>query len=430
MILDKSGNPIQSEKSFSNVYNDFGFMWGSQNIAGVDVSPLSAHKHAIVYSCIRALSESIGQLPVRLYTLDEQGKRTQAPRNHKMSKVLTRAPNDYQTWQEMLEMIVTHINLDGNFYAIINRNKNAKNKIVQFIPIPNPSAVSVRVLGGQLRYHIPQDTIIGLAKTDYTTYEVLHIKGPSTDGFMGVSPIRHAAKAIGLSMAAEQHGEEFFNNSATPNGYLSTDESLSPEAVERLSKNWSNNFQGLSNANKAAVFEGGMKYTPIAISHRDSQFLETRNFQKTEICSIFRVPPQMVFQEADVKYSNVEQAILSFHRDTLIPLITRIVARINLLLPEDLEVDLDDSHILRGDSKTQAEVNDRYFKMSCLTINEVRTSIGLEEVDGGDVVAVATNNTTLGKLEDALTIQKTALLTQKPAQPSVDTTETPKPTED
>ncbi|CED59843.1 phage portal protein [Moritella viscosa] len=415
MILDKSGNLLTSEKSFSNFSNDFSFMYGAQTIAGIDVSPASAHKHAIVYACIRALSESIGQLPVRLYTYDPTGNRTLANRSHPMFKVLTQAPNDFQTWQDMLEMIVTHLNLDGNFYAVINRNTRNKNKIVQFIPIPNPSAVSITVKAGRLTYDIPQDAITGLSKTKFTADEILHIKGPSTDGFMGVSPIRHAPKAIALSMAGEQHGEEFFNNSATPNGYLSTPDELSPEAAERFLNAYNGNMQGLRNSSKTALFEGGMKWNSIAVNNRDAQFLETRNFQKTEICSIFRVPPQMVFQEADVKYSNVEQAILSFHRDTLVPLMTRIVNKINLHLDADLEIDLDDRHLLRGDSKTQAEVHSALFKMSAMTVNEIRLNSGLEAIDGGDVLAIATNNTTLGQLTDLDQIQSLNIQNIPPA---------------
>ncbi|EOV0050794.1 phage portal protein [Vibrio parahaemolyticus] len=395
MILDHQGNPLSSEKSFSNYNYDFSFMHSGFHVAGVDVSPLKAYQHGIVYSCIRVLAESIGQLPVRLYKRTESGR--ERVLSHRMLSVLTQMPNDYMTWQELLEMIVTHLNLDGNFYAYVNKNRNGK--IVEIIPIPTPSSVSILMQKGTIKYQVAPDTVIKLPKSTFSANEILHIKGSSIDGLRGITPIQNAAKTVGLSLAAEKHGEEFFNNSATPNGYLTTDGKLSAEAIERLRENWAQNFQGLRNSSKTAVFEEGMEYKPIAISHRDSQFLETREFQKKEICSIFRVPTSMA-GVGEQKYSNYEQAVLSFHRDTLMPLITRIVSRLNAMLPDDLEVQLDDTQILRGDSKTQADVIDKHFKNGLLSINEAREQLGLDAIAGGDVRAIVTNNITLGNLTD------------------------------
>ncbi|MFM2580633.1 phage portal protein [Vibrio fortis] len=412
MILDHTGNPFQAEKSFSNFNYDFNFMHSSLDVAGIKVSPLAAYQHGIVYSCIRVLAESVGQLPVRMFTLTDEGR--QPVRNHKMLRVLTKMPNDYMTWQEFLEMIVTHLNLDGNFYAYVNKNRLGK--IVEIIPIPAPSSVSLQMNKGQIVYRVADDSIIKLPKQVFTSKEMLHIKSSSIDGLKGITPIQVAANAIGLSMAAEKHGEHFFKNNATPNAILTMDGSLDDDAYDRLKSNWMKNHGGLANAHKLGILEEGLKFQVLSVNHKDSQFLETRNFQKNEICSAFRVPPQLVYADANVTYSNVEQAMMSFHRDTLIPLITRIISRINCMLPDDIEIDFDDRHLLRGDSKTQAEVAKTYFDIGSYTINEVRQLRGDAPVEGGDVVAVQTNNYTLGDLVE-LVKQQTELHEQamKPA---------------
>jgi HK97 family phage portal protein len=415
-ILDSDGVPFK-QKSFSNYNYDFNFA-GSINIGGVDVNARSAFQHSIVYSCIRVLAESIGQLPVRLYKIDDKGNRERVYK-HDQLKVLTKQPNDYMTWQEMLELIVTHLNLNGNFFAYVNKRKTKNSfKILEIIPIPNPSAVTIKMLRGRVTYEINEDSIINLPKRVFTSDEILHIKGPSIDGLKGVSPITQAARTIGLSMAAEKHGEEFFNNSATPNGILTSDQALSDAAMKRLQAGWNEVHQGIKNSNKLAVLEEGLKYQNITVSNKDSQFMETRMFQKNEICAIFRVPTQMV-QAGDSKYSNYEQAILSFHRDTLVPLINRIVQRLNIMIDSEYELDLDDSHIIRGDSKTQADVADIYFKMGTYTINEIRALRGDSMIEGGDVVAVATNNMTLGNLKDIEKLQAEAIAeAQKPKEPN------------
>lgn len=50
-----------------------------------------------------------------------------------------------------------------------------------------------------------------------------------------------------------------------------------------MRENWQSTFGGSGNANKIAVLEEGMKYTPIGISPEQAQFLETRKFQINEV---------------------------------------------------------------------------------------------------------------------------------------------------
>ena len=64
----------------------------------------------------------------------------------------------------------------------------------------------------------------------------------------------------------------------------------------RVRESWTQTFGGSANSNKVAVLEEGMKYTPISINPSEAQFLETRNFQITEIARIFRVPPHLIGQ--------------------------------------------------------------------------------------------------------------------------------------
>ena len=74
---------------------------------------------------------------------------------------------------------------------------------------------------------------------------------------------------------------------------------------QRVRESWQSTFGGSGNANKIAVLEEGMKYTPIGISPEQAQFLETRKFQINEIARIFRVPPHMV---GDLEKSSFSKA--------------------------------------------------------------------------------------------------------------------------
>jgi hypothetical protein len=73
---------------------------------------------------------------------------------------------------------------------------------------------------------------------------VLHLKGMSLDGLIGISPIAYHRETIGLALAAEKYGASFFGNSAEPSGILKVKQVLGKEATEALRKSWEEKFKG------------------------------------------------------------------------------------------------------------------------------------------------------------------------------------------
>lgn len=64
-------------------------------------------------------------------------------------------------------------------------------------------------------------------------------------------------------------------------------------AFARLKDEFEENYTGLANTYKPMILEQGLKWKPTALNLEDSQFLETRQYQATEICGLFRVPPHL-----------------------------------------------------------------------------------------------------------------------------------------
>jgi HK97 family phage portal protein len=89
----------------------------SRSSAGVHVTPLRALQHAAVFSCVRVLSESVGQLPLYLYKLGADRKSKDKAYDHDLYDVLHTTPNGYMTAQEFAELAVVHLALRGNFYG-------------------------------------------------------------------------------------------------------------------------------------------------------------------------------------------------------------------------------------------------------------------------------------------------------------------------
>ncbi len=114
-----------------------------------------------------------------------------------------------------------------------------------------------------------KDTAVILQPSD-----VLHIPGLGFDGLVGYSPIAMAKNAIGMAIACEEYGAKFFANGATPGGILEHPGTI--KDPQRVRESWQSTFGGSGNANKVAVLEEGMKYTPMSAA--TLRTLATRTF--------------------------------------------------------------------------------------------------------------------------------------------------------
>ena len=227
--------------------------------------------------------------------------------------------------------------------------------------------------------------------------DVLHIPGLGFDGLVGYSPIAMAKNAIGMAIACEEYGAKFFANGAAPGGVLEHPGTI--KDPQRVRESWQSTFGGSGNANKIAVLEEGMKYTPIGISPEQAQFLETRKFQINEIARIFRVPPHMVGDLEKSSFSNIEQQSLEFVKYTLDPWVIRWEQSIqrSLLSPDEKAayfVKFNLEGLLRGDYQSRMNGYAIGRQNGWMSANDIRELENLDRIpaeDGGDLYLINGN---------------------------------------
>ena len=325
--------------------------------SGKTVTERSAMQMTAVYSCVRILAEAVAGLPLHLYRYNADGGKEKAI-DHPLYLLLHDEPNPEMSSFVFRETLMTHLLLWGNAYAQIIRN--GKNQVVALYPLmPNKMSVD-RDENGKLYYTYYRGSDEAIRDRQYAVKlqpsDVLHIPGLGFDGLVGYSPIAMAKNAIGMAIACEEYGAKFFANGAAPGGVLEHPGTIKDPA--RVRESWQHTFGGSGNANKIAVLEEGMKYTPIGISPEQAQFLETRKFQINEIARIFRVPPHMVGDLEKSSFSNIEQQSLEFVKYTLDPWIVRweqSIMRSLLLQSEKKEyfVKFNLEGLLRGDYQSR-----------------------------------------------------------------------------
>ena len=379
------------------------FMGGSTS--GKRVNERSSMQMTAVYSCVRILSEAVAGLPLHFYKYTEDGGKEKAA-DHPLYFLLHDEPNPEMTSFVFRETLMTHLLLWGNAYSQIIRN--GKGEVIALYPLMPDRMKVERDSKGQLYYEYTVGTDDAPTVKGSTVVlppsEVLHIPGLGFDGLVGYSPIAMAKNAIGMAIACEEYGAKFFANGAQPSGVLEHPGTLKDPS--RVRESWQSTFGGSHNANKVAVLEEGMKYTPISISPEQAQFLETRKFQINEIARIFRVPPHMVGDLEKSSFSNIEQQSLEFVKYTLDPWVSRweqSMAR-SLLTPEEKKqyfVKFNVDGLLRGDYQSRMNgyaVGRQNGWMSANDIRELENLDRIPEEVGGDLYLINGNMT---KLSDA-----------------------------
>jgi HK97 family phage portal protein len=369
---------------------------GGASASGIVVNPQTAMQSAAVYSSIKVLAESIGMLPINLYRKDAGNVNTLMSQ-HPLHTLLHDQPNDWQTSVEFWEMMVVSLNLRGNAYAYINRTKNGR--VVEMLPL-HPDMVRVNMgTNWTLEYQItmPDSTF----RTFYAG-EILHIRGLTLNGWMGISPIAYARESIGLALATEKFGGQLFRNGAKMGGVLEHPGKLSEDAYKRLKSSFDEAHSG-ENAHKTALLEEGMKFSKVSMSADDSQFLETRKYQRSEIAAIFRVPSHMINDLEKATFSNIEQMSLEFVNFSLTPWLVRIEKSIkrDLFTPQEkatLTAKFNVANLLRGDAASRSALYHNGILDGWMTRNEARaaeSSVGIifNPIEGLDLPLLPLNMT-------------------------------------
>ncbi|MBU3748009.1 MAG: phage portal protein [Burkholderiaceae bacterium] len=393
-------------------------LWGSTSQAGVAVNAQTAMQSAAVYSCVQVLAQSIGMLPLCVYAIDDAGIRRRA-RHHRLWALLQDQPNSFQTAVEFFEMMSAHLCLRGNAYALINRN--AKGQILELIPL-HPDQVSVQMQTDyRLRYGC---TLEGGQRMALATGDVFHVRGLTLNGWLGISPIAYAREAIGLAMATERFGATLFRNGAKMGGVLEHPGKISKEAADRLRSSFDEAHNG-ENAHRTAILEEGLKWSKVSMTADDSQFLETRKYQRSEIAAIFRVPPHMIGDLERATFSNIEQQSLEFVNFTLMPWLHRIekAIRRDLLTPAErtrMMARFNVANLLRGDAAARAAYYQSGIQQGWMTRNEARHAesdlgVMLNPLEGLDEPLLPLNMISSDRLADRQPNRITPDLSTSPA---------------
>jgi HK97 family phage portal protein len=361
---------------------------GMGTASGVRVDAAAAMKLSAVYACVRVLTESFAILPFNLYTPKVGGGRTKVT-DHWLVRLFTKRPNSLQNPFEWREMLQGHLVLRGAAYCRII--PDGTGGIAELIPMHPDRVTTDPLSNGSYRYIYknPNGETERLART-----EVWCVRGLSSDGMTAMSPIELQREVLGAALSAQDYGNRFFANDAKPTGgWIEIPGNIADTAARDKIKESVKEATGGRNRHKTMILDRGMKYHEVGLTNKDSQFLESRQFSRTEIAAMFRVPPHMIGDLSRATFSNIEQQAIDFWMGSMLPWTERWEAAIEALLgeEEELEIEFDFRNLLRGDAVSRAAYIHSGVLDGWLTRNEGRELEGYDPIAGLDEPLVPVN---------------------------------------
>ena len=322
--------------------------------SGVNITHDKALGITAFWAGVRAISQTIAGLPLEVYK-KEGNTRRRAP-EHPVYNLLYKRPNKFMSAFTFKEIRAAHILTWGNSYAEIERD-NAGRPIALWPLLPDRT--SAEIIDGEKVYY----THINGVKIWLASNRVLHVPGLGFDGIRGYNVIKIHRDSLGLTVAANQFGAQFFGNSAKPSGFLSHPGNPGKEDRQQLREEWNQMHQGLTNAQRTAVLWGGMKWESISVPPEEAQFLQTREMQIEEVARILNINPILLqhFTKTTTWGSGVAQFLVAYGKFTIAPWLDRDEDVMDWDLFSESErgkyyVKYNLNALLRGDLKEQAEI--------------------------------------------------------------------------
>ena len=364
---------------------------GGKTLAGPRVNSDTALTISAVYRAVKIRSQTVGMLPLVMYKRKPGGGRERATK-HPLYKLFKSGPNAQHTAFNFKRAMQANLDTRGNAYALIERGGNG---VVTALRPLRADLVTVR------RNADTGDLFYDIAGGDQgiPARRMLHLRGFTLDGDLGLSPVGLAREGLALALATEQAGAEAFGKGVIPPMIISVKGNPDKEQRQNYRDGWVEMQAGQRNA--PAVVGEMVKAEVIPLNLEDMQFLASRKFQNTEVARWFDIPPHMLFELDRATFSNIEHQAIEFLLYCMQPQFTNWEEEMSkaLLTPEEQEeyyFEFMTEALLRTDIKTRWEAWKLQRDAGAVNANEIRNAENREEYEGGNAFLEPSNMRRVG----------------------------------
>jgi HK97 family phage portal protein len=330
--------------------------------SGVSVTQTSALGNMAVWACQRVLKATISGLPVDVVRESANGRKTVLD----VQPMVVTTPSGHPSIRRRawVGQVIGSMLMDGNIYCeALNPDRLGRPTQLETIA---PENVSWR--SGRLHVN-------GKPRNIWPIGDVWHV--PASQFMLpgqpwAMSPTEAGKTSIGTGIAAEEFGARFFGDGAHPSSHIQVDD---PDFTAEQAEAISNRIDELHAGRRRALVTGSdVKIDKLTVDPKDGQFLELLQFEVSQACRLYGVPPSMVYgvmAGQAITYQNVTDSDLMFLKYSIAAWVVDLEeAWSELIAPQRVKFNVD--AILRMDATRRWELHDKRLANKTTTVNAVR----------------------------------------------------------
>lgn len=344
---------------------------------GQHVNNGSAMALSSVYRAVELISDNIAILPFKLKNVEKE--HIAEIEEHNLLNIFNNRTHNVMSHFTLIKMLIQSVLLNGNGFAYIHRDNKGNVINIEYLN-PNDIIINYDRFTQKLTYTITP------IRQKVEPINVIHLVKNTYDGVNGKSVISFAHRSINNANNAENQSINFYQSGCNLAGVLTVQGQLNDTQKEQIRSSWNQAYS--ANGAGLAVLQGNMTYQPIQINAKDSQLLESRQYNVNDIARFFGINPILLGENNGVSLGSMEQIQQQFISYTLQPYITMIEEEFNrkLLKPSEcnLKIELDTTALIKTDKTATANYYSTLLDKGVMCINEVRKELGYNKIDGGE----------------------------------------------
>lgn len=330
----------------------------------------------LIFSAVSRIANSLSAMPVHLY----KGAKLY---NNALSDMVGFSPNPSMTSCNFFKTLEACRSTSGNAYALKVYDVHG---VLSRLDILDPLRVTpiMEVESQELWYRIRPEH-----GNDYYVHNfyMLHIPFISTNGYIGVNPVRVLFDTLGYSDKIQTFQKDLLEQGVNAAIVLEAPANLGETQKKAMIESFMETYRETSG--NILLLESGVKASTLNLSPVDSKLFEVEKITRSKVAMVYNIPPHLLGDYSEGGSGNQEQQMLEFLTMTMLPIVTAYEQELNRkLLTAELRrrgfhFKFDMDAVLRADASTQAEVDYKAVRSGWKTVDEIRASRNLPALPGG-----------------------------------------------
>lgn len=350
-----------------------------------------------ISAVVNFLSNSIAQLPLKVYRRVEENKR-ERDRKSQAALLLWR-PNADQTEFEFIRAVAEEYFVFGCVYVWIIPDPDSPSGMQARI-IPTDWVTSTEKANSYGPEKITVTAGIGSIEIPRSEFVRFSTYSPGNPGGY-VSPLSALRQTIEEQIQAGRFRRELWKSSGRLNAQIIRPKDVKPWD-ETTREKWIAAFReawgaGGSKAGAIPLMEDGMEIKPFSTSFKEQQWAESVKLSRESVAAAYGVNPSLIWHSDTQTYASSKDHARALYAECLGPVLQMLQQRINsFLLPmlgadPDTYVEFDLTEKLKGSFEERASIIQSSVGGPWMTRNEARADNNLPPIDGGDTLIVPLN---------------------------------------